>query len=70
MIPIGWAKRLALLLAGCICTLTPLLVGTLFGRYVMKMNPVLLVVAGAGAQTTTPSLGGHPGAGRQPDAGA
>jgi putative transport protein len=47
---------LALLLAGCVCTLVPLLVGVLFGRYVMRMNPVLLLAACAGAQTTTPSL--------------
>jgi len=46
----------ALLLAGCVCTIVPLAVGILFGRYVMKMNPVLLLAACAGAQTTTPSL--------------
>jgi putative transport protein len=46
----------ALLLAGCVCTIVPLLVGLLFGRYVLKMNPVLLIAACAGAQTTTPSL--------------
>jgi len=46
----------ALLLAGCVCTVVPLLVGVLFGRHVMKMNPLLLIAACAGAQTTTPSL--------------
>jgi putative transport protein len=45
-----------LLLAGCVCTIVPLLLGVLFGRHVMKMNPVLLLAACAGAQTTTPSL--------------
>jgi putative transport protein len=45
-----------LLLAGCVCTVIPLLIGVLFGRYFLKMNPVLLLAASAGAQTTTPSL--------------
>lgn len=47
---------IVLFLAGCVCTIVPLLVGVLFGRHVLKMNPVLLIAACAGAQTTTPSL--------------
>jgi putative transport protein len=47
---------IGLFIAGCICTIVPLLVGVLFGRHVLKMNPVLLLAACAGAQTTTPSL--------------
>jgi putative transport protein len=47
---------MVLFLAGCVCTIVPLLTGVLFGRHVLKMNPVLLIAACAGAQTTTPSL--------------
>ena len=46
----------ALFLAGCVCTIVPLAAGVLFGRHVLKMNPLLLLAACAGAQTTTPSL--------------
>lgn len=46
----------ALFFAGSVCTIVPLVAGVLFGRHVLKMNPVLLLAACAGAQTTTPSL--------------
>jgi putative transport protein len=46
----------SLLLAGAVCTILPLLCGVLFGRYVLGMNPVLLLAGCAGAQTTTPAL--------------
>jgi putative transport protein len=45
-----------LLLGGVVVTLTPLLVGLLFGRYVLKLNPVLLLGGLAGAQTMTAGL--------------
>lgn len=45
------AEGLTLLAAGVIVTLTPQLVGLLVGRFVLKINPVLLVGALAGAQT-------------------
>lgn len=46
----------ALLLGGVVVTLMPLLTGLLFGRYVLKLNPVLLLGALAGAQTMTAGL--------------
>lgn len=45
-----------LLLGGMVVTLTPLLAGLLFGRYVLKLNPVLLLGGLAGAQTMTAGL--------------
>jgi putative transport protein len=47
---------ISLLLAGVVCTLLPLSAGVLFGRYVLGMNPVLLLAGCAGAQTMTPAL--------------
>ena len=47
---------IALFLAGVICTCVPPTVGVLFGRYVLKMNPVLLFGAVAGAQTMTAAM--------------
>ncbi len=44
------------LLAGAVCTLFPLLVSIFFGVRVLRMNPVLVLGACAGAQTSTPSL--------------
>lgn len=40
-----------LLLGGIVVTLVPLLVGLFFGRFVLKLNPVLLLGGIAGAQT-------------------
>ena len=36
--------------------LTPVIVGYLFGRYVLKLNPALLLGSITGAMTSTPSL--------------
>ena len=46
----------SLLLGGVVVTLTPLFVGLYFGRYVLKVNPLLLLGALAGAQTMTAAL--------------
>lgn len=40
-----------LFLGGIVVTLTPLLAGLFFGRYVLKLNPLLLLGGLAGAQT-------------------
>ena len=40
-----------LLLGGMVVTLTPLIAGLFFGRYVLRLNPALLVGGIAGAQT-------------------
>ena len=45
-----------LLLGGAVVTLMPLLTGLLFGRFVLKLNPVLLLGGLAGAQTMTAGL--------------
>src|SRR6266481_6295876 len=45
-----------LLLGGIVVTLMPLITGLLFGRYVLKLNPVLLLGGLAGAQTMTAGL--------------
>lgn len=47
---------LGLLLGGAIVTMTPLLVGLYFGRYVLKLNPVLLLGGVAGALTMTAAM--------------
>ena len=47
---------LGLLLGGAVVTLTPLIVGIYFGRYVLKMNPVLLLGGVAGALTMTAAM--------------
>lgn len=47
---------LPLLLGGMVVTVAPLLVGLYVGRYVLRMNPILLLGALAGAQTTTASM--------------
>jgi putative transport protein len=46
----------SLLLGGAVVTLVPLLTGLLFGCYVLKLNPVLVLGGLAGAQTMTPGL--------------
>jgi putative transport protein len=45
-----------ILLGGAVVTLMPLLTGLLFGRYVLKLNPILLLGGLAGAQTMTAGL--------------
>ncbi|MFH1665120.1 MAG: aspartate-alanine antiporter [Candidatus Omnitrophota bacterium] len=47
---------LVLFFAGVILTLTPHILGLIFGRFVLKMNPLLLLGALTGAGTATPSL--------------
>jgi putative transport protein len=47
---------LTLLAVGAVLAVLPHLVAILFGRYVLKMNPVLLLGASAGAGTSTPAL--------------
>ena len=39
-----------------VVTVAPLMVGLYLGRYVLRMNPVLLLGALAGSQTTTASM--------------
>lgn len=43
-------------LAGAILTLMPAIVGLIFGRYILKLDPVLLFGALTGAETVTPAL--------------
>lgn len=45
-----------LLIGGVVVTLVPQLMGLLIGRYVLRMNPLLLLGALAGAQTMTAAL--------------
>lgn len=45
-----------LLLGGVVVTLAPLIVGLYFGRYVLRMNPVLLLGGIAGALTMTAAM--------------
>jgi putative transport protein len=47
---------LGLLLGGVAVTLIPLFVGLFFGRYVLKMNPILLLGGLAGALTMTAGM--------------
>lgn len=47
---------LSLFLGGIVVTMTPLLVGLYVGRYILRINPVLLLGALAGAQTMTAGL--------------
>jgi putative transport protein len=47
---------IGLLFGGMIVTLVPLFVGLFFGRYVLKMNPILLIGGIAGAQTFTAGM--------------
>jgi putative transport protein len=46
----------SLVLVGLICSLTPHIVTILFGRYVLGMNPLILLGAAAGAGTITAAL--------------
>ena len=47
---------LGLFFGGIVVTLVPLIAGLYFGRYVLKVNPLLLLGGLAGAQTFTPGL--------------
>ncbi|MBX3584891.1 MAG: aspartate-alanine antiporter [Rhizobiaceae bacterium] len=47
---------IGLVLGGAVVTLTPLVIGLYFGRYVLRMNPVLLLGAIAGALTMTAAM--------------
>jgi putative transport protein len=47
---------IGLLLGGVVVTLVPLIVGLYFGRYVLRMNPVLLLGGIAGALTMTAAM--------------
>ena len=46
------------ILIGCgiVVTLTPVIVGYLFGHYILKLNPALLLGSITGSMTSTPSL--------------
>jgi putative transport protein len=46
----------SLLLGGVVVTLVPLFVGLYFGRYVLRLDPLLLLGGIAGAMTMTPGL--------------
>jgi putative transport protein len=50
------AQGVPLLLGGAAVTLFPLICSVFFGRYVLKLNPVLLLGACAGAQTVTAAM--------------
>lgn len=52
------AQGLTLLLVGAVVTLTPLLVGTLFAHRVLRMNPVIVCGALAGAMTVDAAVSG------------
>ena len=47
---------IGLLFGGMVVALVPQIVGLLVGRFVLRMNPLLLLGAMAGAQTMTPAL--------------
>ena len=46
----------SLLVAGAILTIAPLVVALYFGRFVLKLNPVVLLGAMGGGQTVAASL--------------
>ena len=56
LIPALKEVGLVLPLGAFVVTVVPLLAGLLFGRFVLRMNPILLLGAIAGAQTSTPSM--------------
>jgi putative transport protein len=47
---------ISLVLVGLVCSLTPHVVTILFGRYVLRMNPLILLGACSGAGTITAAL--------------
>jgi putative transport protein len=50
------AQGVPLLLGGVVVTMFPLICSLYFGRYVLKLNPILLLGGCAGAQTVTAAL--------------
>ena len=50
------AQGVPLMLGGVFVTLFPLICSVYFGRYVLKLNPILLLGACAGAQTVTAAM--------------
>ena len=50
------AQGVPLMLGGVFVTLFPLICSIYFGRYVLKLNPILLLGACAGAQTVTAAM--------------
>jgi putative transport protein len=50
------AQGVALLLVGAVVTIVPLVVALFFGRYVLKLNPVVLLGALCGGQTVAAAL--------------
>ena len=48
---------LTLLLSGIVVTTLPFVLALVFGKYVLKMNPAILLGAAAGGRTTTAALG-------------
>ncbi|MFG1245179.1 aspartate:alanine exchanger family transporter [Xanthobacter flavus] len=47
---------LGLVMGGAVVTAAPMIVGLIFGRFVLRMNPILLLGALAGAQTVTAAM--------------
>lgn len=47
---------IGLFFGGMVVSTMPMIVGLYFGRYVLKMNPILLLGGLAGAQTMTPAM--------------
>ncbi len=47
----------ALFVSGVFVTLVPATAGVLYGKYVLKMNPAVLLGAMCGGLTSTPALG-------------
>jgi putative transport protein len=45
-----------IILSGAVITLLPALIGYVFGRRVLKLNPALLLGSITGAMTSTPAL--------------
>lgn len=56
LIPAIAEVGLVLPIGGFVVAIMPLLTGLLFGRFVLGMNPILLLGALAGAQTATPAM--------------
>src|SRR3954453_2840004 len=52
----NWRYFSPLMLGGMAVTLLPLVCALYFGRYVLKLNPILLLGACAGAQTVTAAM--------------
>ena len=52
----GGAFFLRILLAGAVVTVAPLVAGLIVARYLLKMNPIMLLGGIAGAQTAEPGL--------------